>query len=326
MGIDFHKSKDTRNYRVRYQPYCRQFQQPLQTHHGLWSHREGILIQLSALDSGDRLREGWGEIAPLPWFGSESVTEALNFCRSFPDTIRAVDLVKVPDRLPACQFGFESAFIDLHPSGTKSNRFKYCGLLPTGKAALNPELSVWRSGYSTLKWKIGVAEMSEELDLFHQLISNLPIGMQLRLDANGGLSTTQAREWLGACEHAPIEFLEQPLAVSEFAAMQRLAAEYSTPIALDESVATFPQLVQCYEKGWQGIMVVKPAICGFPSKLHQFCHEHPIDLVLSSVLETAIARRTILRLAATLPNLHRPLGLGTGHWFADSAPVDTART
>ena len=326
MGIDFHKSQDTRNYRVRYQPYCRQLKRPLQTHHGLWSHREGILIQLSALDSGDRETDGWGEIAPLPWFGSETLTEALNFCRSFPDIIRATDLAKVPDRLPACQFGFESAFIDLHSSGTKSNRFKYCGLLPTGNAALNPELPIWRSGYSTLKWKIGVAEIGKELDLFHQLLGSLPAGIQLRLDANGGLSATQAREWLQACDNAPVEFLEQPLAVSEFDAMQRLATEYSTPIALDESVATLPQLVQCYDRGWRGIMVVKPAICGFPSKLDRFCQEHPIDLVLSSVLETAIARRTILKLAATLPNLHRPLGLGTGHWFADSFDVETDGT
>ena len=68
--------------------------------------------------------------------------------------------------------------------------------------------------------------------------------------------------------------------------MSELSNQYSTPLALDESVATLTQMQACYQRGWQGIFVIKPAIAGFPSQLRKFCQEHKIDAVFSSVFET----------------------------------------
>jgi O-succinylbenzoate synthase len=100
--------------------------------------------------------------------------------------------------------------------------------------------------------------------------------------------------------------------------MLELSRQYSTPLALDESVATLAQLQNCYEQGWRGIFVIKPAIAGFPSQLRQFCQTHPIDAVFSSVFETAIGRTTGLSLAAELTSSDRAVGFGVSHWFSDS--------
>ncbi|PSR16406.1 hypothetical protein C8255_17945, partial [filamentous cyanobacterium CCP3] len=54
--------------------YRRRFLKPLHTAHGLWIWREGLLVRLQ--DSLDRV--GYGEIAPIPWFGSETLEEALH--------------------------------------------------------------------------------------------------------------------------------------------------------------------------------------------------------------------------------------------------------
>jgi O-succinylbenzoate synthase len=310
MGFD--KVLKDKVLEFEFRPYRRSFQQPLQTHHGQWSVREGIILRV--VDASGRV--GWGEIAPIAPFGSESLTQALQFCRELTGLITASTL-SIPDSLPCCQFGVESAvfFTDspqpLHPQ-------PHSILLPTGTAALSAWQTPWQQGYRTFKWKIGVAALHDELALFEQLRAMLPPEAQLRLDANGGLTLAMAHEWLRHCDRHSIEFLEQPLAVSEFDSMLQLSQKYTTPIALDESVATLSQLETCYQQGWRGIFVVKAAIAGSPRRLQQFCQRHAIDIVWSSVFETAIARRFIeQQLIPACVSTVRAIGFGLQQWFAD---------
>jgi o-succinylbenzoate synthase len=189
------------------------------------------------------------------------------------------------------------------------------GLLPAGKAALSVWQKLYEEGYRTFKWKIGVDAIANELKIFHLLIHSLPASTKLRLDANAGLNYAEAKIWLENCDKFPenIEFLEQPLAVDELQAMLQLSQSYCTAIALDESVATFSQLTDAYAQGWRGIFVIKPGIAGSPSRLRQFCRQHNIDAVFSSVFETAIGRQAALNLAAELSQHNRAVGFGIEH-------------
>jgi o-succinylbenzoate synthase len=299
------------DYRVAFRPYHRRFRSPLQTSYGGWEVRSGIILQLT--DATGLV--GFGEIAPLAAFGSETLEQALAYCDQLAGSIAREAIFAIPDRLPACQFGFESAIANL-PAPHFPNPF-HSALLPTGSAALVHWPDLWAQGYCTFKWKIGVAPIDQELDLFTQLLTQLPAQAQLRLDANGGLTVPQAEQWLQICAGQPLEFLEQPLPSDQFAALLHLSQQSETPLALDESVATLTQLKTCYEQGWRGIFVIKPAILGSPARLRQFCRDHPVDAVFSTVFETAIGRQAGLQLAAELGAPHRALGYGTGHWFAD---------
>jgi O-succinylbenzoate synthase len=118
-----------------------------------------------------------------------------------------------------------------------------------------------------------------------------------------------------ADEAGIVEFLEQPLPPGQFDAMLEMRTRYSTPIALDESVATLTQLEECYQRGWRGVFVIKAAIAGSPKRLRQFCQDYNIDAVFSSVFESAIARQAALQLAAELSNPNRAVGFGVNHWF-----------
>ena len=301
---------ELKSYKLQFRCYQRRFDHPLQTHHGLWEVREGILLKLT-----DELgKVNWGEIAPISWFGSETLEQALEFCQQLPSEITQASLFSVPDRLPACQFGFES-ILKPQTSNLKIQSSKLSALLPAGNLVLNAWKAPWEAGHRTFKWKIGVDV--QELELLEQLVGALPPTAKLRLDANGGLGVSAAREWLKMCGRLGIEFLEQPLSIDEFDAMLNLAAEYATPLALDESVATLAQLKTCYDAGWRGVFVIKPAIVGSPTRLRQFCQERAIDAVFSSALETAIGRQAGLQLAAELSNPERAIGYGTTHWFTD---------
>ncbi|MEO1673139.1 MAG: o-succinylbenzoate synthase, partial [Cyanobacteria bacterium J06631_2] len=66
--------------------------------------------------------------------------------------------------------------------------------------------------------------------------------------------------------------------------------------------------------GWQGVFVIKAAIMGFPSRLIQFCQNNALDFVFSSVLETDVARQTVLNLTQQL-NHPRALGFGVQHLY-----------
>lgn len=306
-------------YQFEFRRYRRAFRQPLRTRYGLWNTREGIILKLTAANG----RVGWGEIAPLKLFGSESIREALRFCRRLPDVISAEDIGQIPPELPACQFGFESAWEGLtYPEKQRQlpEKIAHSYLLPTGPMALQACQSFRTSNGLTFKWKIGVAPLREELALFQQLLQVLPPSSKLRLDANAGLNWNEAGQWLAACDAAEVgvEFLEQPLPPDQFEIMLKLSQQYRTPIALDESVATLEHLKECYEQGWRGIFVVKTAIAGSPILLREFCQTYQPDIVWSSVFETAIARHYIeTYLISLLPPSGRATGMGTQHWFKD---------
>ncbi|MEH2048318.1 o-succinylbenzoate synthase [Nostoc sp.] len=317
-------------YQFKFRPYQRRFLRSLTTNHGKWDIREGIILRLTH-ESG---KVGWGEIAPISWFGSETLEQALDFCRQLSGEITEETIFSIPDELPACQFGFESA--QEWGSGEwgvgsggdnfitpKSSLLWYSALLAAGEVALNQWETLWQQGYRTFKWKIGVYAIADELKIFESLIHTLPAFTKLRLDANGGLSYEEANLWLRTCDNLKenaelpleIEFIEQPLLVEQFQEMLELSTSYETAIALDESVATLGQLAACHLQGWRGIFVIKPGIVGSPSRLRKFCHQYQIDAVFSSVFETAIARLAALQLAAELSRNNRAIGFGIDHFF-----------
>jgi o-succinylbenzoate synthase len=312
-------------YLFSFSPYSLPFLQPLQTHHGRWTRREGIWVKLTQADNPQQYH--YGEIAPLPWFGTETFEQAIAVCQTLPSYLDGDAIASIPDTHPCCQFGLESAWEQFQPHPVPDDSFNlpYCALLPTGNGAFQVWQVLYHQGYRHFKWKIGIASGQLERDRVQKLLDTLPASCHLRLDANGGLTLDEAKNWLDFCDRqlktsrqsaaAVIEFLEQPLSPDAFPTMQDLAQDYATPIALDESVATLSQLRRSYESGWTGVFVIKPAIAGSPRALINFCQTHSLDIVLSSVFETPIGRQACLALAPAICHTQRALGYGIQHWF-----------
>ena len=195
------------------------------------------------------------------------------------------------------------------------DQFPLSCLLPAGESALTAWREGWENGQRTFKWKIGVFPIAQELTWLQMLADRLPTSAKLRLDANGGLTLAEAKQWLKMADMlGKIEFLEQPLPPDRFTQMQALETAFSTAIALDESVGTLEQLESCYQRGWRGIFVVKCAIAGSPRRLRKLCEQYNLDLVFSSAMESAIGREAVFRLAREI-SLQRDLGFGINHWF-----------
>jgi o-succinylbenzoate synthase len=299
----------TNNYLFSFGRYQRPFLYPLQTAHGQWSVREGIIIQLVD-QAGSKY---WGEIAPIPWFGSESLAEAIEFCTSLGDSVSWP--VEIPDNLPATQFAFSTAIpYGYEPLEPVIEDVAWSVLLPAGEKVLAAWQRPWELGHRTFKWKIGVLGVAEELMIFDRLLADLPADAKLRLDANAGLSYKDACTWLSSLPVGAVDFLEQP--VASLAEMLRLAERFEVPLAVDELVSNLGRLRDCYEQGWRGIYVIKPCIAGSLGELADFIQEHQLDVVVSSSLESSIGQRATLRWAAEQMLMSRAAGMAIGNWFA----------
>jgi O-succinylbenzoate synthase len=312
-------------YKFSYLSYKREFKQPLKTSHGIWEFREGIIIKLE-----DNLGNfGLGEIAPLPWFGSETLEQALEFCQQLNGVVGDRTIKTISDHLPCCQFAFSSALSQFFSSSfpqvnQKNQEIKYCYLLPPKENCL--QVNFQSLNYDTFKWKIGVNSVSKEIKFLEKLLELLPKNAKLRLDANGGLDIKQAKEWLNFADNLIplnsslkreniIEFIEQPLKPKYFEEMLELSQQYKTNLALDESVANLTQLKDCYQKGWREIFVIKVGIIGSIFHLREFLLQNKLDLVFSSVLETKIGAKIALNIAEEFSQ--RAAGFGINHWFKE---------
>jgi O-succinylbenzoate synthase len=302
--------------KFQFKLYQNHFKQPLRTSHGVWQLREGIIISLTN-SAGITSR---GEIAPLPWFGSETIVQAVEFCQQLGQSVTQQEIMAIADCLPCCQFALESAYLALTQKfANPPPAIDFCYLLPAGKKALITWQDLYQTNSATtFKWKIGVLSLAEEMEILQELTANLPSGVKLRLDANGGLNLAQAQQLLSVTDSLQaIEFIEQPLSPEHFTEILQLSQEHTTVLALDESVASFRQLQQAYQQGWSGVYIIKAAIMGFPCRLRQFCQDKNLDVVFSSVFETKVGRKAVLSLTQQLAH-PRAVGFGVQHLYNTS--------
>jgi len=301
-------------YRFSHRAYRLPLRQPLRTAHGLWAEREGLIVRLED-ESG---RVGFGEIAPIEWFGTETLAEAGEICGKFGDQVTEATLDQVPAKLGAVRFALAAA-----RSATKALtdpvRVPLTALLPAGRPALMALPPLLEAGWLSFKWKVGVEDADRELGLLDELLTSLPGYAKLRLDANGAWNRRTAERWLARCADRPVEFVEQPVTPADESALHGLAEDYPVKLALDESVVQLDEARRWQAEGWPGVFVLKPAIAGPLEELAAWVVTTQPDVVLSSAIETALGRATILRFALRHHTvlLRRSPGFGVGEVFGD---------
>lgn len=259
---------------------------------------------------------GFGEIAPLPWFGTETLVEAEEICRKFGERVEEDTLDRVPERHGCVRFALAAARRKGIPPLT-TNRLAVAALLPAGPAARKVLADKVEAGFLAFKWKVGVGRVDDELGMLDDLLAALPSRARLRLDANGAWNRRQAEQWLTRCAERPVEFVEQPVGPEAEETLLGLAADYPVTLALDESVVRLAEARRWQGMGWRGVFVIKPALAGPVAELVEWIGRTKADVVLSSAIETALGRAVILRAALESSLTKRALGFGIGGIFAD---------
>jgi len=317
-------------YRLTWRRYRLPFLRAVRTAHGPWMLREGLLVRLED-DAGC---PGFGEVAPIPWFGTETLAGAEAELAKLGGTVEAASLEGIDEGYGCLRFALGVASAEAGRATSDSlasppGRLPVAALLPAGKAALAALDKARAEGYVAFKWKVGVLGAADEQVLLDDLLARLPQDAKLRLDANGAWTARQAARWLDRCAERPIEFVEQPCFAdpSQGTPSQRriedvllgLARDYPTKLALDESVAGMRSLRTWLGRGWPGVLVVKPALLGAPAGVLALLDRHQADVVFSSALETAVGQRAALRVAFQFKGApERALGFGVAPLFEDA--------
>lgn len=330
----------TMSYRFSFRRYRLPLRAAVRTAHGGWTVRDGVIARLEHEAGG----VGYGEAAVIPWFGTETADEVDAACRELGEKVDEERLASVPVRLGCLRNALTSARADIAEAGEDQERrgkenapyLPVAALLSAGRSALAQIAPRADAGFRIFKWKVGVADIADELALLDDMCAALPSGAKLRLDANGAWDRRKAERWLERCAERPVEFVEQPcLAEDSRDATRRrkteelllgLAGDWPTAIALDESLIGEGDIERWIGAGWPGVFVVKPSLIGDVGGAMVRLRKAKAAVVFSSALETAVGARAALRTAFAwsgesgsrdLTNPPRALGFGVWPLFAD---------
>lgn len=181
-----------------------------------------------------------------------------------------------------------------------------------------------QEGFECIKLKIGAIRFEEELELLRFIRQHYSSKeVQLRVDANGAFSPTDALEKLNKLAELDLHSIEQPIRAGQWEEMSRLCAESPLPIALDEELigVNEPKKKQALlDTICPQYLVLKPSLHGGFSGGEEWINaaeKRDIDWWITSALESNIGLNAIAQWCATFNNT-LPQGLGTGMLFTDN--------
>ncbi|AHF78095.1 Mandelate racemase/muconate lactonizing protein [Sodalis praecaptivus] len=115
-------------------------------------------------------------------------------------------------------------------------------------------------GFTSLKVRIGIGTLQQDVDRLRALRSRFGDGVHLAADANGQWQPDHAADNLAALAPLRLGYLEQPLAPAYDDRLPALAAQSATPLMLDESVsheADIDRVIALGGRVWAHLKLVK---------------------------------------------------------------------
>ena len=320
--------------KINIYPYLLHFKQPAGTSRGVYKTRR--VWYLHAFDEVTG-RHGYGECAPLPNLSCDDIPnyeEVLKeHCRD-TETTGKLNYEKLAD-YPSMLFGLETAMQQLQTgslqlwdtsfakgeTGIPINGLIWMGNFDEMYQRIEEKM---RLGFRCIKVKIGAIDFDKELELLAHIRRCFgPEKIELRVDANGAFSPSDAPEKLKALSNFNLHSIEQPIRAGQWNEMGMLCASTPLPIALDEEligVNDTETKIQLLETIQPQYIILKPSLHGGikgSAEWIQLAKERGIGYWITSALESNIGLNAIAQWCATL-NPTLPQGLGTGQLFTDN--------
>ncbi|WP_423745544.1 o-succinylbenzoate synthase (plasmid) [Haladaptatus sp. SPP-AMP-3] len=303
---------------------------PLDTAHGAIEHRKGILVRI---EDGDEV--GIGEATPLPGW-----TESLPACRA---AIAHVDDPETElsslEATPAARHGVSLALADLRSKRAEEPLYRYLGgterveAVPTNAtvgdaprdetvAAVNEAVD---AGFECVKVKIGARSVTDDVARLRAVRDSVGSEVELRADANGGWSRTQAREAFHKLDTLGVAYVEQPLSLTDVEGLTDLRGR-SVGVAVDESLVD-SSVDAILEADAADVLICKPMVLGGPDRAVEVAdraRDSGVTPVVTTTIDGVVARTAAVHAAAAIPD--RPAcGLATGTLLARDLGPDRTR-
>jgi o-succinylbenzoate synthase len=305
---------------------------PLRLKDKVLTKRAGLLLKFGY---GDQ-ESGYGDIAPLPGFSSETLEEAQDAVirwshmlghlpKSEPEREEALAFLW---KTPSVYFGIECAtFHFRHVIGSPRamglfgktrSKVSLNGLLSgTLEEVIDRARSLRGAGYRAAKLKVGRQSIEQDIEMVREVYRALN-GLALRLDANRAWDFDAAVTFAKGIAACGIEYIEEPLNTPE--RLRELTQRTGLPIALDESITEFGLTRGALQsQQWAKAVVIKPTLLGSVSRCEQLAYEaleFGLKPVVSSSFESGVGIAALAHFAATVTVEDIPVGLDTYEWLA----------
>lgn len=309
---------------VRLLPYAIPLTRPWKCARGDTVLRRGWLIRIEDTEGA----HGWGESAGLPGAGTETAPQVEAALAAVVAAMPGLGFDEARRQLPArdtpaARCGVECALLDLAARRAGLPLYRHLRPEAIGEVRVNAfvgavdeglgeRLAAARAqGFEVAKLKLATAPLAEELPLFFAAMEQLPRGLSLRLDVNRGWTTAEAEATLPKLAGLPIEALEEPASDADGPALARLQSMVDFSIALDESLAAWP------EDGPLPVrrQILKPMVVGGPSRVFGLALRPRTESIVTSSVDTAVGLWLSAHIGAALGNglAH---GLDTASWLS----------
>jgi O-succinylbenzoate synthase len=284
--------------------------------------RDGILVRVKGAEGP----AGWGDVAPLPGFSTESIETAQRDLEAAAPSLVGQTAAAALDRVAAwagassVRCGLEMALFDAQARDAGRTLPHVLGADPRPVVAFNALVTegteglakttkqLRATGYRAVKLKVGRRSVEDDIARVRAVHEQRGT-MALRLDANRAWSLEAARRFAEAVADVPIDYIEEPL--GDPGALPRLASETSLPVALDETIqaGAVPG-----DHPYAAAVILKPTLVGGMQAAQRLAHEAArlgIQPVLSASFESGVGLRALVALAAGLGTKDVPMGLDT---------------
>ncbi len=310
--------------------YSIPFVRPVPVRDSRLDTRDGLVI---GLRSADDRHTGFGEIAPLPGLHEETLSEALEQCRSL---ITSLDLSfadlsfhnagrNLPENLfPSVRSGIEMSLLNLQsvsgepfptfPGAPEPSKMLPLNALLFGSASeiLTMAEDYFHQGYRTFKLKVQADAPDLAIEQVLSLRRVFGNEIALRLDSNRSFSLEDACTFFKQLPADSIEYIEEPVAdpslIPEFFSRTGIRS------ALDESLWMNPEIWDDIPHHCLGGMVLKPSRLGSFSRTLNLALEaeaEGIRAVISAAYETGISLGFYTHLGSVISTEPAACGLDT---------------
>lgn len=319
--------------KAQYQKYILNFKRPSGTSRGVLTQKETWFLKLE--ENG---KTGYGECGILRGLSVDDRAD-------YPEKIRWLcaninqpksELLTELRAFPSIQFGLETALQSLQaedpfllfPSDFTENKKPILinGLIWMGEKSFMKEQidQKLEEGFSCIKLKIGAIDFEKEIDLLKFIRSHYSSNqVELRVDANGGFTSTEALTKLQRLSKLDIHSIEQPIRQGQVDAMGKLCRKTPLPIALDEEligVIDFRSKEELLDTILPQYIILKPSLVGGYQGTQEWidlAEKLKIGWWITSALESNIGLNAIAQWTA-LKNTSMPQGLGTGSLYTNN--------
>ena len=323
-------------------PKTLHFKQPAGTSRGVYTTRNVWYIVIT--DQENPKHFGVGECAPLPALSCDDVPEYLdvltktsrlleeNLKTNFENALTSLEELEA---YPSIRFGVETALAHYQAQSLQLWHTPFS----KGKEGIPINGLIWmgnfdemyqrieekmQQGFRCIKLKIGAIDFEKELELLAHIRKHFTSEqIELRVDANGAFSPTDALDKLKRLSEYQLHSIEQPIRAGQWQEMAELCKNTPLPIALDEELIGInnrQQKIELLDTIQPQYIILKPSLhggIGGSEEWIELAAERGIGSWVTSALESNIGLNAIAQWTATLmPTL--PQGLGTGMLFTDN--------